>query len=118
MWSTAGVTVSHLLGRRARVDVTLEGLTFTRPSAGTVHEVLWVDVLGAEVTHTGKGRPVLRVAVAGAPTDLPRRDDPFAVTVPRKEAPRAYELAEQITLEVDVRRRWREHAEDAGGIAT
>lgn len=112
------MTVSHLLGRRARVDVTLEGLTFTRTASGSVHEVVWEDVLGAEVTHTGKGRPVLRVAVAGAPTDLPRRDDPYSVTVPRKEAPRAFELAEQITLEVDVRRRWREHADEAGGIAT
>ncbi|WP_139175716.1 hypothetical protein [Nocardioides lianchengensis] len=111
--------VTHLAGRSARIDVTLEGLTFTRSVAGAarrgvepVQEVLWDDLVGAELVHTRKGRPVFRVLVVGARAGLPLREDPYALKLPRAADERAAELVEQVAREVAVRRRWREHAED------
>lgn len=109
--------VSHLSGRKASVDVTIDGLTFRRTQSdaarrGTtpISSVEWGDVVGAEVQTTRKGRAIVRVAVEGAPPVDVHRDDPYALKVPRKLADHAQELADRINEEVGVRRRWRDGA--------
>jgi hypothetical protein len=118
MWSTRHVPVTHLSGRHARVDVTLDGVRFTRTesdaarrSTDRVRDIAWDDVRGAAVETTPKGREVLRIAVAGTPVAGDHRVDPYALKVPRKASPAAAALAEHINAEVAVRRTWREHAQ-------
>jgi hypothetical protein len=117
VWSTRRVPVTHLSGRHARIDVTLDGIRFTRSEPDAVRrdtervrDLEWEQVTGATVQTTRKGRAVIRVGVAGAPAVARHRDDPFAVKVPRKRTATAHELVERINDEVDARRRWRERA--------
>ena len=113
--------VTQLSGRHGGLHVTLDGIRFTRSEVdalrrgtGRVHEVGWERVTGASVQTTGKGRTVIRVAVADVPAGSHHRDDPYAVKIPRKKAASAHELVDQINAEVEGRRRWRRHAtEDA-----
>ena len=109
--------VTHLSGRTGRIDVSLDGVTFTRSdsdatrrgAARRIH-VGWDDVTGAEVQTTSKGRPVIRVGVSGAPAVAHHRDDPHAIKVPRKQSHSAQQLVTEINSEVAARRRWRENA--------
>ena len=110
--------VTHLSGRKGRIDVSLDGVSFTRSDTdaarqGTARriDVGWDDVTGAEVQTTSKGRPVIRVAVAGAPAVARHQDDPHALKLSRKLSEPAHELVEQINDEAAARRRWREHAQ-------
>ena len=105
-------------GRHARIDVTLDGISFTRSESDAnrratarQRQVGWDDVTGATVQMSRKGRTVIRVAVAGAPDVAHHRDDPFAVKVPRKRSDTADEVVRHINAEVVARRRWRENAE-------
>ena len=110
--------VTHLSGRKARIDVSLDGVTFTRSEADATRlgvarrlHAGWDDVTGAEVQTTSKGRPVIRVGVAGAPAAAHHRDDPHAIKVPRKESVSAHQLVAEINDEVAARRRWRQQAQ-------
>jgi hypothetical protein len=112
------VPVTRLSGRKGRIEVSLDGVTFTRSeSDATRHgtsrriHVGWDDVTGAELQTTSKGRPVIRVGVAGTSAAAHHRDDPHAVKVPRKQSDSAHQLVAQINDEVAARRRWREHAQ-------
>jgi hypothetical protein len=114
------VSVTHLSGRHARIDVSLDGVMFTRSESdaakrGTerLTNIGWEDVAGAGVETTGKGRPVVRVDVVGTPRPAHHRDDPHAVKVGRADRGTAVALVEQINAEVEVRRRWRELAQTA-----
>ncbi|MFC7494003.1 MULTISPECIES: hypothetical protein [unclassified Nocardioides] len=107
--------VSHLAGRRARIDVSLDGIRFTRsqPDAerrdtARVRDIEWEQVTGASVHTSRKGRAVIRVAVVGAPEVEHHRADPFALKVPRRLTATAYDLVAHINDEVAGRRRWRE----------
>ena len=118
MCSTSNVPVTHLITRRARIDVSLDGVTITRSASeaakrGTARrvDVGWDELTGAVVKRTRKGRPVVRVSVAGVSASEHHRDDPYAVKVPRRQSEAAHQLVEQIEEEVAARRRWREHAE-------
>lgn len=117
VWCTRPVPVTHLSGRHARIDVSLDGIRFTRSESdaarhGTerVQDLAWEQVTGVTVQTSRKGRAVIRVAVAGAPPVAHHRDDPYAVKAPRKQTATAHELADQISAEVEARRRWREGA--------
>ena len=110
--------VTHLSGRKARIEVSLDGVTFIRSESDATRlgiarriDVGWDDVTDAEVQTTSKGRPVIRVGVAGAPAVAHHRDDPYAIKVPRKQSGLAHELVAQIQDEVVARRRWRDHAQ-------
>jgi hypothetical protein len=105
-----------LSGRRARIDVSLDGIAISRSEADATRygvspriHVDWDDVSGAEVQTTRKGRPVIRLHVAGAATPVHQRDDPHAIKLPRKQAGIAHQLVAQINDEVSGRRRWRQH---------
>lgn len=107
---------THLTTRRARIDVSLDGVTVTRSESdaaarGTTRRthVDWDDIAGVEAQTTGKGRVVIRLAVVGAPAASHHRSDPYAVRVPRKQAEAAHALVRQIDEEVAARRRWRRH---------
>jgi hypothetical protein len=111
------VPVTHLSAPKARIDVSLEGVSFTRTKSDAqrrgarprVH-VSWDDVEGADVQVTRKGRVVLLVAVAGAAPVEHHRYDPYALKVPRAQSDLAHALVGQINDEVATRRRWRETA--------
>ena len=110
--------VSHLSGRKGRIEVSLDGVTFTRSGSDATRQgtarrihVDWNDVTGAELQTTSKGRPVIRVGVTGIPAASRHRDDPHAVKVFRKHSASAHQLVAQINDEVAARRRWREHAQ-------
>jgi hypothetical protein len=112
------VPVTHLITRRARVDVSLDGVTITRSASdaakrGTARrvDVGWDELTGAVVERTRKGRPVVRISVAGVSASEHHRDDPYALKVPRRQSEAAHQLVEQIEGEVAARRRWRERAE-------
>jgi hypothetical protein len=112
------VPVTHLSGRKGRIEVSLGGVTFTRSESeaarrGTTRRlhVDWNDVTGAEVQTTNKGRPVIRVGVTDAADAAHHRDDPHAVKLPRKQSLFAHQLVAQINDEVAARRRWRQHAQ-------
>ncbi len=110
--------VTHLSGRKARIDISLDGVTFNRSEPDAVRQgsaqrihVEWNDVTGAEVESTSKGRLVIRVGVAGERAAAHHRDDPHAVKVPRRQEAAAHDLVTQINHEVAARRRWRQHAQ-------
>jgi hypothetical protein len=117
VWSTGHVLVTHVSARKARIDVSVDGVTFIRskPEAtrrGTAQRIHvgWDDVTGAEVETTSKGRTVIRVSVAGTAATAHHREDAHAVKVPRNQSDTAHQLVEQINDEVAARRRWREHS--------
>ena len=66
----------------------------------------WARIIGAEVTLSRKGRPVVRVAVRDAPAVSRQQRDPHAMKVKRKLAESAHEFVDLINEEVDLRRRW------------
>jgi hypothetical protein len=112
------VPVTHLITRRARIDVSLDGVTITRSASdaakrGTARrvDVGWDALTGAAVERTRKGRPVVRIGVAGVCAPDHHRDDPYAVKAPRRQSEAAYRLVEQVEEEVAARRLWRERAE-------
>jgi hypothetical protein len=111
------VSVTHLITRRARIDVSLDGVTITRSASeakrGTARrvDVGWDELTGAAVERTRKGRPVVRVSVAGVSAPEHHRDDPYAVKASRRQSEAAHQLVQHIEEEVAARRRWREHAE-------
>jgi len=112
------VPVTRLTAPKARIDVSLEGVSFTRTGSDArrrgatrrVH-VGWDDVEGADVLITRKGRVVLLVAVTGAPPVEHHRHDPYALKVPRGQSDLAHDLVGRINDEVATRRRWRQTAE-------
>lgn len=111
--------VAHLAGRSARIDVSLEGVTFTRSASDAlrlgVEQVQhhdWDAVTGAAVQTTGKGRAVVRVEVGGAPSTAPHREDPLALKVRRRDSDLAHALVEQINAEAAGRRRWAESSDE------
>lgn len=110
-------TSLHLVGRRARIDVSLDGVTFTRSESDAAKRgaarrthVDWQDVTGAVLEVSGKGRPVIRVRVAGVSAVGHHRADPYAIKVARRQAEAARDLVDHIEDEVAARRRWRLHA--------
>lgn len=114
LWSTRHMPVTRLTGIDGRVELTLEGLTFRRSKSaaltrgtGRLHQVDWEQILGAEVAWSRKGRPIVRIAVEGAPRASRHRDDPHAIKVPRKSAAQAGEFVELVNAEIALRRRWR-----------
>lgn len=120
MCSTRRVPVTHLSTTKARIDVTLAGVSFSRSKSdaarrGTTRRVDldWEDVTGAAIHTTNGGRAVIRVGVTDAPVALHHRDDPHTIKVKRDQSDVAHELVAQINHEVAVRRRWRENAEIA-----
>ena len=120
MCCTVYVTVTHLSSSKARIDVTIAGVSFvriktdaTRRNAPRRIDLDWDDITGAGIHTTSSGRAVIRVDIAGVPTPLDHRHDPHAFKVPRGENAAAEELVEQINYEVAVRRRWRESASAA-----
>jgi hypothetical protein len=101
-------------GRGARIDVSIDGVTFTRSKSDAARrrtptrvQVAWDDVTGAELQTTGKGRIVVRVGVAGAPATKEHRHDPYALKVTRKQSESARRLVEHVNEEATARRRWR-----------
>jgi hypothetical protein len=111
----------HLSGRHARIDVSLDGIRFTRSESdaakrGTkrVREVGWDQVAGATVQTNRKGRAIIRVTVAGAQAVDHHRDDPYAVKLRRGQTAAAQELVGEINTEVAVRLRWREQSRTTG----
>ena len=110
--------VTHLITRRARIDVSLDGVTITRSASdaakrGTARRVHvgWDELADAMVEKTRKGRPVVRISVVGIFATEHHRNDPYAVKVTRKQSEAAYQLVALIEEEVAARRRWRQHAE-------
>jgi len=110
--STSAVTSSRLTGVDGSVEFTLEGLTFYRANAqaadrgtGRVHQVEWSRIEQAELADSSKGRPMLRITVAGT-TALRAKRDPHVVRVKRKAREVAQEFADRINDEVGARRRW------------
>lgn len=109
--------VTRLSAPKARIDVTLEGVSFSRTRSDAqrrgaeprVH-VGWDDVEGADIRITRKGRVVLLLVVAGAAPVEHHRHDPYALKVPRAQAELAHQLVDQINDEVATRRRWRDTA--------
>ena len=121
MWSTRRVPVTQLAGRSARIDVSIDGIRFSRSDSdaarrGTEHvtDVDWDHVTGATVQSSRKGRPVIRVAVSGWADVADHRHDPHAVTLRRDQAAAAATLVEGINAEVEVRNRWREQSQSSG----
>ncbi len=121
VWSPRRVPVTHVSGRHARIDVTLDGIRFTRSEADAarrrterVQDLAWDQVAGATVQVSRKGRAVIRVAVVGAPAVDHHRDDPYALKVPRKSTAAVPELVDRINAEVDARHRWREAVREGG----
>jgi hypothetical protein len=115
------VSVTHLSGRHARIDVSLDGIRFTRTESDAtrrdserVRDVGWDQVMGATVQTSRKGRPIVRVAVAGARAAAHHRDDPYAVKVRRGQTAAADEMVAEINAEVEVRNRWRERSRTTG----
>ena len=105
------------MARRARVDVSVDGVTFTRSQAQAARRgaalrthLDWDDVDGVEVQTTRKGRVVIRVTVVDQSAATHHRADPYAIKVPRKQSEAAYQLVQQIEEEVVARRRWRQLA--------
>ena len=116
---------AQLSRRQARFDLTLDGLTFTRTGRDAerrgvppVHHVPWVDVLGARVERTGKGRTVLRVEVRDTTTVPDHRLDPHAFKVSNGDTAAADDVVERIEAEVATRRRWREQGADVPAPGT
>ncbi|NUR09831.1 MAG: hypothetical protein HOQ22_14155 [Nocardioidaceae bacterium] len=114
---TGHVPVTYVYGRKARIDISVDGVTFTRSESDAARRatprrvrVEWDDVTGAEVRTTRKGRAVVRVGVTGAEQTDDHRHDPYAVKVARHQSEAAYRLVEQVNEEVAARRRWRRHA--------
>src|SRR5690348_14165048 len=63
VWCTRLVSVTHLSGRHARIDVSLDGVRFTRSDvdaarrrSGRIQDIDWESVAGARVETTRKGR--------------------------------------------------------------
>ena len=124
VWCTRLVSVTHLSGRHARIDVSLDGVRFTRSDvdaarrrSGRIQDIDWESVAGARVETTRKGRAVIRVLVLGAPEVEKHQEDPHAVKVPRGHAEAAHELVAYINDEVAVRRSWREQAASPAAVA-
>lgn len=100
--------------------MSLDGVTIYRlgtpslargASLRLVH-VNWDEVTGAEIQTTSKGRVVVRLRAAGAPSpDGHHRDDPYAVKVARDQSESSLQLVKQINDEVATRTRWRQHTE-------
>lgn len=114
LWSTRHMAVTRLTGIDGRLELTLEGLTFRRSKSAALargtrrlHQVEWPHILGAEVAWSRKGRPLVRIVVAGAPRASRHREDPHAIKVPRKSAAQAVEFVELVNEEIALRRRWR-----------
>ena len=111
------MTATHVSGRHARIDVSLDGIRITRSASDAArrhvdrsYEIDWDRVAGATLQTSRKGRSIVRVAVTDAPSVASHRDDPYAVKVSRAEAADAPALVELIEHEVRVRRSWREQA--------
>src|SRR5215510_4886501 len=104
---TGHVPVTYVYGRKARIDISVDGVTFTRSESDAARRatprrvhVEWDDVTGAEVQTTRKGRSVVRVGVAGAEETAQHRHDPYAVKVARNQSEAAHRLVEQVNEEV------------------
>lgn len=117
MWSNFRVTATHVSGRHARLDVSIDGVRITRTASDAARrhvdrtcEIGWDDVTGAVLQTSRKGRTIVRVVVAGGPVVEKHRDDPYAVKVFRGDAADASAVVELIEHEVQVRRNWREQA--------
>jgi hypothetical protein len=113
------VTATQVSGRQGRIDVTLDGITFTssgsratRRSTQRVRQVGWDEVQGAIIELSRKGRPVVRDVVLGEPAGEHHRHDPFSLKVPRHQSQSAQELVAHINAEADARRRWRRNQID------
>lgn len=122
MWSTRRVPVTHLAGRQARIDVSLDGIRFTRSDSDAgrrntvrVRDLEWDQVLGASVQSSGKGRPVIRVAVVGAREVADHRHDPNSLTLGRDHEAAARRMVADINAEVAVRDRWRQEQARSSG---
>jgi hypothetical protein len=107
------MAVTRLTGKDGWIDFTLDGLTFYRSESGAsargmgrVHQVEWARIIGAEVTWSRKGRPVVRVAVHEVPSVSRHQRDPHAMKVKPKLAEQAHEFVGLVNEEVGVRRRW------------
>lgn len=110
--------VTQLSTPKARIDVTIAGVAFTRSKADAARrdttrriEIEWDDVTGATIDTTSGGRSVIRVGVAAAPDADHHRHDPYAIKAQRGQTELAEQLVERINHEVAVRRRWREHSQ-------
>lgn len=117
--STCHVPSISASGRRARIDVSIDGVTFTRSKSDAAQRrtrplvhVAWDDVTGAELQTTGKGRTVVRVGVAGVSAAKEHRHDPYALKVTRKQSESARRLVEHVNEEAAARRRWRGRGRD------
>lgn len=104
---------TQLVGTDGRVDFTLDGLSFRRSKSEAeargvepLHDVDWAGIDGATVGRTSTGKPVVEVQVAGAPTALSRKHDPYAVKLKRSMADEATAFVTLINDEVATRRRW------------
>ncbi|WP_180936044.1 hypothetical protein [Nocardioides ungokensis] len=113
-----------MAGIDGRVEFTLEGLTFRRSKSAALargtrrlHQVEWAQILGAEVAWSRKGRPIVRIAVVGAPRASRHREDPHAIKVPRKSVAEAGDFVELVNEEIALRRRWRAAAPTGQGRA-
>lgn len=111
------MTVTHLSTPTSRIDVSLDGVTFTRSRSDAARRAAsrrallpWEDVTGASVDTTRKGHAVVRVQVAGATPVERHREDPHAIKVPRHQAHAALELVDRINDEVAGRLRWKRAA--------
>ena len=103
-----------MIGSNGSVEFTLDGLRFVRSTSGAaargtdrVLEVGWDRITRADLTAPTKGKPVLRISVAGTAGAAPVQQDPHAVKVKRKQAREAREFVALVNDEIDRRARWR-----------
>ena len=111
------MTATHVSGRHARIDVSLDGIRITRSASDAarrhverIDDIDWDRVAGATLQTSRKGRTIVRLVVTDAPVVAKHRDDPYAVKVSHADAGAAGALVEMIEHEVQVRRRWRDQA--------
>lgn len=115
------MAVTRLTGTDGRLDLTLEGLTFSRTKSGAstrrtarIHQVEWSEVSGAELTQSRKGRPVVRILLLVASREQRHQEDPNAMKLKREFSDQARAFVERVNEEVRVRASWHPDAVDAG----
>lgn len=118
VWSTRRVAATRLTGTDGHLELTLEGLSFSRTKSGAssrgtarLHQVEWSDVVGAEVTQSRKGRPVVRIVLRDVPAGARHQEDPNVLKLKRQYADDAHAFVKLVNEEVSVRASWRTEAE-------